>query len=80
MKADIKRDGYLHIIAETELEGFALAAWYDNWMKSGNDAIDKAETVVINSPAKSKYVVRELRAKLTPAMVFNTGLDEEDEI
>ena len=34
MKAQIKSDGTLEILAETELEGYALAAWWDRYAPS----------------------------------------------
>ena len=39
MKADIDQKGTLHIIAETDLEGFALSMWSDGYDKSVADIL-----------------------------------------
>jgi len=39
MKADIDQKGVLHIIAETDLEGFALSIWQATYEKSAGDIV-----------------------------------------
>jgi len=36
MKAEIKQNGLLEIIAETELEAFAIEAWTDKYFTGSN--------------------------------------------
>jgi hypothetical protein len=31
MKAELRRDGYIEISSETELEGYALSKWLGDW-------------------------------------------------